>query len=220
MPRIRVKICGLRTSADALAAARAGADAVGLVFVPASPRDVSFEAARAVVEALPAFVEPVGLFVNAAAEEIFTAAREVGLRTIQLHGSEPPEMLQQLREFRVLKALPFKDGRLEGAEAWLARPPANLAALLVDAPPAKDAAPGQTGGSGHAVDWTALRRELDRLAPGVPVVLAGGLTPENVAEAVRVVRPYAVDVSSGVESVRGVKNADKIAAFCAAALGA
>jgi len=213
--RTRIKICGVKTPDIARHAALCGADAVGLVFADKSPRFVTRDEAQAVVSALPAFVEPVGLFVDTAPEEIFTYAREINLRTVQLHGSEPPEMLQQLREFRVLKALPFDGARVVDLEEWLAAAPANLAGLIVDAPPAK----GLTGGTGHTLDWRALRAALDkaeqRFGPLPPIVLAGGLTPENVAEAIRTVRPHAVDVSSGVESSRGVKSPEKIAGFCA-----
>lgn len=218
MPRTRIKICGVRTPEMARHAALCGADAVGLVFVGRSPRSVSFAEAKAVVAALPALCEPVGLFVDAAPEEIFTICREVGLRTVQLHGTEPPEMLQQLREFRVIKALPFEGAQVTGLADWLERAPANLAALLIDAPPAQ----GIAGGTGHSFDWAALRRVLDQAQgqsapPLPPIMLAGGLTPANVAEAIAATRPWAVDVSSGVEETRGVKSAEKITAFCAAA---
>ncbi len=217
MPRTRIKICGIRTPDMAMHAALCGADAVGLVFVGKSPRSVTFDEARAVAAALPALCEPVGLFADAAAEEIFTTGRDIGLRTIQLHGTEPPEMLQQLREFRIIKALPFDGTRVAGLENWLQNAPSNWAMLLIDAPPAK----GLSGGTGHTLDWAALRRALDEAArhagkPLPPVMLAGGLTPDNVAQAILAVRPWAVDVSSGVEETRGVKSPEKITDFCAA----
>lgn len=215
--RTRIKICGVKTPDIARHAALCGADAVGLVFVDKSPRFVTRDEAQAVVSALPAFVDAVGLFADAAPEEIFTYAREINLRSVQLHGSEPPEMLQQLREFRVTKALPFDGAQVTGLEEWLRAAPPNLAGIIIDAPPAK----GLTGGTGHALDWKALRAALDgaekRFGPLPPVILAGGLTPQNVAQAVAFVRPYAVDVSSGVEESRGVKSKEKIAAFCLAA---
>ncbi len=216
--RTRIKICGIKDPATARLCAACGADAVGLMFVQKSPRFVTRDEAQAVVSALPAFVDAVGLFVDAAPEEIFTYAREINIRTLQLHGSEPPEMLQQLREFRVLKALPFDGVRVAGLDEWLAAKPLNLAGIIIDAPPAQ----GLTGGTGVAVDWSALRNALGAAAkqfgPLPPIILAGGLTPGNVAKAIATVSPYGVDVSSGVEESRGVKSLEKIRAFCQAAL--
>lgn len=216
MPRTRIKICGVRDAPTALAAAAAGADAVGLVFVDQSPRVVDTETARAIATALPAFVEPVGLFSDAPADAVRDTCATAGLRTVQLHGAEGADYINQLPGLRILKALPFATDTLSEALASLGPALPRIAGLLLDTPPAADAK--ITGGSGHAFDWPALadvkRAGLFDDLP--PIILAGGLTPDNVAEAIRVVRPYAVDVSSGVEAERGVKDPAKIAAFCRA----
>lgn len=232
MMRTRVKVCGVRTVAGAEAAVRAGADAVGLVFVSGSPRCVTEAEAAAVVGALPAFVEPVALFVDQPVERVWEVCRSLGIRTVQLHGDETPAEVAELAPLRVIKALPFDvrgDGSGGAAEvggvtklldAWRPRP-GNLCAILWDAPPDRGAGAvpaGQRGGTGRTVDWHALAKlqAAGMFADLPPMVLAGGLTPGNVAEAVRVVRPYAVDVSSGVEVTRGVKDAGRIEAFVAA----
>lgn len=211
MHRTRIKICGVRTPEVALAAARAGADWVGLVFVDRSPRQVTVAEARAVVRALPATVDPVGLFVDAPAERVREVAAAVGLRTVQLHGDETPEQVASLEGLRVLKAVAFNGGA--NLEWW--RGVANVVGLLVDTPPVDAGA--LPGGSGRAFDWAALARWRAQAGDDLPpMFLAGGLTPANVAEAIATVRPYGVDVSSGVESARGVKDAALIEAFCAA----
>ena len=197
----RVKICGVTRLEDALQAARLGADALGFNFWPGSKRFLAPAAARSIVERLPPFVTPVGVFVNQPEAEIRRAAEESGVRVLQLHGDEPPELCARLplpvvKAVRVGAALPL--------DALRAYP---VAAFLLDAPSAG------YGGSGAAFDWS--------LAEGVaglgPLILAGGLTPENVAAGVRRVRPYAVDVASGVESAPGVKDVSKMARFIAAA---
>ena len=203
-----IKICGVRTPEDARTASDAGAHWVGLVFVDKSPRFVTPEQARAVVAALPKTVTPVGLFVDAHADTIKQVADEVGLATVQLHGHEPMSILDQLGGLRVIKALPFEDDLPAKAEPWDNAP--GVAALLIDTPPVGE----PTGGSGVAFDWRALSDMKDQVRK--PIILAGGLTPENVGEAIRTVKPYAVDVSSGVESSRGIKEARLIKAFCEA----
>jgi phosphoribosylanthranilate isomerase len=214
--RTRIKICGLRDEASVRAAVEAGADAVGFVFVHGSPRHIHLEQARPLVAALPAFVEPVGLFVDAALGEVRQAAAELGLRTVQLHGSETPEFAAALSPLRVIKGLHFTpDAASHAAVAWCGV--ANVAALLWDTPPRQPQA-AAAGGSGVRFDWEGLaalvrRGVFDRLPP---IVVAGGLNPDNVPEAIAAVRPFAVDVSSGVESSRGVKDAALIARFCAA----
>jgi len=216
--RTRIKICGVRDVASAQAAVEAGADAIGLVFVDRSPRSVSIDEAHRIVRSLPAFVDPVGLFSDAPWQEVRDAAAAVGIDTVQLHGREGPGFLSRLRHLRVIKAVPFEPGRLaEQLDPWR-RGVSNLASVLIDAPP-KSVAHGElTGGSGVPFDWEALEQEI---AQGVlrdlpPMTLAGGLRQQNVGQAIRLLRPYAVDVSSGVESSRGTKDAEMIHAFCQA----
>jgi phosphoribosylanthranilate isomerase len=194
----RVKICGITSVRDALHAAGCGADALGLVFYADSPRFVTRQLAREIIAELPPFVVPVGLFVNSPAEEICDTATACGFDTVQLHGDERPNDCR-LAPLRVIKALRVKDrASLAGIDEY------PVSALLLDA-----WVPGSYGGTGRTFNWqlaaVAARRRR--------VVLAGGLTPDNVAEAVRAVRPYAVDVSSGVESAPGRKDPDLVAAF-------
>ena len=194
-----VKICGITRTEDGLAAAHAGAHAIGLVFHPASPRCVAPGVAAAIVRALPPFITTVALFVDADPEAVRAVLREVPVHLLQFHGAEPPEYCNAF-ERPWLKAVRVKPGvdLLQYAGRYAA-----AKGLLLDA--FSDAA---HGGTGQSFDWTLIP---DRLP--LPVVLAGGLTPGNVGEAVRRVRPWAVDVSSGVEREKGIKDAAKIAAF-------
>ena len=195
---VRIKICGLTNREDALQAVDCGADALGFVFYPKSPRCVTPEAVAAICADLPPFVTRVGLFVNEAAETMLAVAGECGLDVLQLHGDEMPSACH-LPPYRVIKGVrPASAQDLPGYADF------PVSALLVDA-----AVPGQFGGTGQRADW-ALARQL---AATRRVILAGGLTPDNVAEAVRQVRPYAVDVSSGVESAPGKKDPVKVAEF-------
>jgi len=204
-----VKICGLRTIEHALAAADAGADMLGLVFA-ASRRQVSTEQATMIAEAVRATprarrVTIVGLFVNQAPERMLAIARWCGLDAIQLSGDEPSEVAGQLSGIALFKAI-----RLDGAPSetgWLAANPAPGVHLLVDAH-----VPGSYGGAGVLADWSRAAELAHRRS----IVLAGGLTPENVDAAIRHVQPAGVDVSSGVET-NDVKDAAKIRAFVAAA---
>jgi len=206
----RVKICGVTNAEDALAAVAAGADALGFVFVPGTPRVVTTERVAAIVRGLPPFVAKVGLFVDADAATVRDVLARAGLDTVQLHGDEPPEFCRQFRAtVKVVKAF-----RVRGAET-LGRLPAYADAadaFLLDA-----FVPGAHGGTGAQFDWA---HALTAKTGGKPIVLAGGLTPENVAGAVRAVRPFAVDVSSGVEFAPGRKDAAKVQAFIAAAKSA
>lgn len=197
--RTRVKICGITRLEDALAAVRAGADAIGLVFDPASPRCVVLDQARAIVSSLPPFITAVGLFVDAAPARVREVLNGVRLDLLQFHGTETPEQCRQYARpyVKAIRMHPDIDLYAE------ARRYADAAALLLDSFVAEVA-----GGSGRTFDWARVPRDLGR-----PLILAGGLTPENVGEAIRRVRPYAVDVSSGVERSKGVKDPDKIAAF-------
>jgi phosphoribosylanthranilate isomerase len=199
--RVKVKICGLTSAADARAAAEAGADAVGLVFWSKSPRAVDVPAARVIAAALPPFVLRVGVFVDASPEDLARAVDEVGLDLVQLHGQEPPESLDALPR-RALKAVHLL-GEADLAPAL--RYAERGAGLLVDARSAD-----RPGGTGAPCDWPLARR----LREQVPfLVLAGGLDPGNVAAAVAAVRPDAVDVSSGVEAAPGRKDRARMRAF-------
>jgi phosphoribosylanthranilate isomerase len=216
--RTRIKVCGVRDVKTAAAATQAGADALGLVFVPASPRAVSVAQARKIVAALPIFVEPVGLFVNAPLRKVIATAKALGLRTVQLHGDETPDYVARLAPLRVIKAINLAEITGEDLAAWR-KASDNLAGLLWDAaPPEAAKRKGLTGGHGRQPDGQALAMltQSVHLTGLPPAILAGGLTPENVATAVALIRPYGVDVSSGVESRRGVKDPALIAAFCAA----
>ncbi len=197
--RTRVKICGITRLEDALAAAGAGADALGFVFYPPSPRNIEVERAAEITAALPPFVTTVALFVNADAGTIAEVVREARIDLLQFHGNECPDYCAQHGR-PWIKAIRMKEGVDPEAEA---RRYAGAQALLLDA-----YRPGVPGGTGEAFDWDRIPSSL---APRI--VLAGGLTPENVAEAVRRVRPWAVDVSGGVEAAPGVKDADKIERF-------
>ncbi|MBR90434.1 MAG: phosphoribosylanthranilate isomerase [Verrucomicrobiales bacterium] len=203
---VTVKICGITSQADALAAAKAGADAVGLMFYEGSPRCVSLEAARAIVEVLPPSVARVGVFVNAVDSVVKRVMRECTLNVLQFHGEESPEFCAGFGAM-TLKAIRVKD---ESSLAELER--FGTDGFLLDAF-SKDA----RGGTGEQFNWDLARQAA---ACGKPIFLAGGLTTENVAEAVRVAEPFAVDVSSGVESEPGKKDAEKMRAFVAAAKGA
>lgn len=215
MKRTRIKICGVADTKSAWSAVDAGADAVGLVFVEGSPRQVDVERAREIVAMLPAFVEPIGLFVNDDPDHIREISHELGLHTIQLHGQETPEQVSALSPLRVIKAFAFEPREVSSALSPWRGGCDNLAAILFDAPP-PDAKAAHAGGSGRTFDWSALAalEHAGILADLGPMILAGGLTPDNVAEAIRTLSPYAVDVSSGVESERGVKDPVRIAAFC------
>ena len=198
--RTRVKICGITRDEDLRATADAGADAFGLVFYPPSPRFLSLERARELSRAAPAFLTSVALFVNATAEEVTRVLEVVQPQVLQFHGEEPPEFC---RAFGVpyVKACRVKNG-VDLLEYW--RPFSDACGWLADA-----WVEGY-GGTGTGFDWS--------LVPAVrakPLVLSGGLNPENVGEAIRRVKPWGVDVSSGVESAKGIKDAARIAAFVA-----
>jgi phosphoribosylanthranilate isomerase len=194
---VRVKICGITRAEDALAALRLGADALGFNFWPGSRRYLSPAAAREIVARLPPFATTVGVFVNQPEEEIRAIASASGVQVLQLHGDEPPDLCARL-PWPVVKAIPVDQVRaLSRLLSY------EVAAFLLDTPSRG------YGGTGVPFDWS--------LAEGVsdvaPVILAGGLDPDNVADAIRAVRPYAVDVASGVESEPGVKSASKMARF-------
>jgi phosphoribosylanthranilate isomerase len=197
--RTRVKICGITREEDAKAAVAAGCDAIGLVFYRPSPRYVSPEQAARIVAGLPPFVSAVGLFVNADTDEIRKIRQQVGLDLLQFHGDESPEECE-CHGMPYMKAVRVKPNTnlLQYAERFK-----HARALLLDA-----FMEGVPGGTGQVFDWSIIPRAFPK-----PIVLAGGLTAENVAEAIRQVRPYAVDVSGGVELNKGIKDAARIAAF-------
>ena len=197
--RTRVKICGITREQDALEAARHGADAIGLVFYPRSPRFVTPDQALAVVRALPSFVTVVGLFVNEQPGMVRAMSDAVGLELLQFHGDEPPDYCRQFNQ-PFLKALRV---RPEVDLIALSAGYREAQGLLLDA--WHEAVPG---GSGELFDWGLIPEALR-----AHCILAGGLNPDNVAEAIRQVKPYAVDVSSGVEADKGIKDPAKIAAF-------
>lgn len=207
---IRIKICGITSPADAAVAAEAGADAIGLVFAP-SPRQVTVRQARQIIAAVPPFVSVVGVFVNAKPAGILRIAAEVGLSAVQLHGDEQPTIADRLGSLRVIKALRVRDRAfLEQLRTFTAP---GVAAVLLDA-----FSPKGRGGSGKRFDWDLISgaREAGALDDAPPLILAGGLTAQNVAAAIRRVRPWGVDVSSGVEQEPGVKSAEKISRFISA----
>lgn len=213
----RIKICGVTNLDDGLAAADAGADAIGFNFCTRSPRFIEPLAARDIAARLPAGVTRVGVFVNSTTGAIMAAAEQVGLDLIQLHGDEPPEEVLALAPRRVMRAIRAATKNLAEVSRFLERcrqAGADLTAVLADA-----AVAGQYGGTGERADWEAWSQYASK--PRVPpLVLAGGLVAENVADGIAKVRPAAVDVASGVESEPGVKDPEKVKRFVAAARAA
>jgi phosphoribosylanthranilate isomerase len=198
---VRVKICGITNVEDALLACELGADAIGLNFYSKSPRCISPFTASKIIRKLPPFVSAVGVFVNWQAPAVTTLAKALGLAAAQLHGDEPPQLVAEIaKKVSVIKALHLGKGS--------ALPPfakyRGATSFLLDAPHS-----GQYGGTGHSTDWSLAHTA----AKSHRILLAGGLTPENVAEAILAVRPYAVDVTSGVESKPGRKDPAKLNAF-------
>lgn len=195
---VKVKVCGITSIEDALAAVEAGADALGFVFFSKSPRNIFPEQAAAIIRCLPPFVQIVGLFVNEQLTVVNSIADQCGLDVVQLHGEETPEFCAGVKR-RVIKAFRVKDqSSLDRLGDY------DVAACLLDA-----WSPAAYGGTGETFNWEIAAAA----AASQCIILAGGLTPENVAEAVATVKPYAVDVSSGVESAPGVKDREKIFNF-------
>ncbi len=194
-----VKICGITRINDALVAAARGAHAIGLVFYRPSPRFIEPHDAAKIVRALPPFVTPVGLFVDADASEVEATAAEAGVQMLQFHGAETPEYCARftLPWMKAVRVRPGVD------LLQYARDYSGAKALLLDA-----YQEGLHGGTGSVFDWSLIPADMS-----LPIVLSGGLNPENVSDAIRRVRPCAVDVSSGVESSKGIKDAKRIAAF-------
>lgn len=199
MQRTRVKICGITRSEDGIQAAHLGADAIGLVFYAPSPRYVSHTAARTIIEALPPFVTAVGLFVNAPAEEVFETLKVVRLNLLQFHGDEPAEYCEQFG-VPYLKALRMRED--VNVTAFAQQYP-NATGILLDT-----YQEGVAGGTGKTFDWSVIPDNVP-----LPLILAGGLNADNVAKAICQLRPYAVDVSGGVELEKGIKDPEKMSAF-------
>ena len=199
MSNVRSKICGITRIEDALAAAEAGADAIGFVFYAKSPRAVDVRQARAIIAELPPFVTTVGLFVNASRCELNEILEVVPLDLLQFHGDETPQDCEGYNRpwIKALRVRPGDD--LEAA----CRLYAGARGVLLDT-----YVPGIPGGTGEAFDWSLVPARLSK-----PIILAGGLSAQNVGQAIAQVRPYAVDVSGGVEQTKGIKDAAKIEAF-------
>ena len=203
---VRVKICGLTNLDDARAAADAGADALGFIFYAGSPRYVTPAAAARIIAQLPPFISKVGVFVDDSLDSIIEIASTSGIDTIQLHGSESPELCDALarESFKVIKAVRIKDqDSLKQLKNF------RTSAFLLDS-----YVPGQLGGTGAKFNWDLA---IQAATLGTPIILAGGLVAENIRDALSKVAPYAVDVSSGVESAPGKKDLEKVRAFIAAA---
>lgn len=195
----RIKICGITRNEDAVAAAKAGADAIGFVFYRNSPRCVDPQRAKAIADAVPPFISTVGLFVDANAAEVEASLGILRVDYLQFHGDETPTYCRQfgvpfLKAIRVRPGLDLLQYAINFGAAK---------ALLLDAFVA-----GVPGGTGHKFDWNLIPRNLP-----LPIVLSGGLSADNITEAVRTVRPWAVDVSSGVEIAKGIKDAEKMQRF-------
>lgn len=206
MPRTRIKICGITTQEAAAEAAQAGADAIGFIFVRSSPRQIEPQRAWEIAASLPPMVSTVGVFMNASLDAFCEIEEQCPTTLSQLHGNEAVEVVRKCGP-GVIKGIRFDEAtiaadlaRWDGVE--------EVEAILVD---------GSSGGEGTALPWARLAEAANGI--GTPIILAGGLDPDNVAEAIGVVQPYAVDVSSGVESERGVKDLGKIRAFCQAVNG-
>jgi phosphoribosylanthranilate isomerase len=195
-----VKVCGITRLQDADLAAEQGASAIGFIFWPGSPRYISPEAARAVVRAKASGVKAVGVFVDEPVERVQQIADLVGLDMVQLHGSEPASVVRNLSSaLPVIKSVALNNGSTVDLTGF-----DEDVLILLDAHD-----PARHGGTGRTIDWTAARA----IASSRRTILAGGLTPENVGEAVAAVRPYGIDVSSGVESTPGVKDASRLTRF-------
>lgn len=202
--RTRAKICGITRIQDIQSAVNAGADAIGFVFFPPSPRSVSTAQAKELIQHVPAYVQTVGLFVNASADEILQILKDVPLDILQFHGDETPEQCQRIAAQagrRWYKAIQVKPGLDVIAEIQNYQA-AGASAVLLDA-----WHPELKGGTGHSFDWAQFPK-LD-----IPLILAGGLKPENIEDAIRTTGAYAVDVSGGVESSKGMKDQQLIERF-------
>lgn len=197
--RTRIKICGFTRADDAACAARLGIDAIGLVFYPPSPRNVNIAQAQQIIKVLPAFTSVTALFVNAAEHQVSRVLRNVAVDIIQFHGDEEADFCRSFTR-PYIKAVRMRQDIDISAIMDTYH---DAAGMLLDA-----YHPGVAGGTGKRFDWQLIPAEAK-----LPIILAGGLTPENACQAVRIVQPYALDVSSGVETGKGLKDAEKMAAF-------
>jgi phosphoribosylanthranilate isomerase len=204
--QVRIKICGITNVADANAAVEAGADALGFMLFDGSPRHVTLVQAASIIRQVPPFVAKVGVFVNATEETVRQAIASCGLDTLQFHGDETPQFCRKFSPLKVIRAFRIKD-----ASSLAQLKKFDTDAWLMDSYVA-----GKHGGTGEKFNWHLA---CEAKESGRPIVLAGGLRPENVAEAVHEVWPYAVDVSSGVESAPGKKDHKAIKDFVAAVRG-
>ncbi len=212
-----IKICGIKDPETALRIAELGPDAIGLNFYSQTPRRVGVDVAATIVEQLPEHVVPVGLFVNHAIQDIEAICSRCGIRTIQLHGDEPPSFPAELTGRTILRAFRVGNNDLNEMADYLEecdRSQCRPDYCLVDA-----RVPGKYGGTGKSVSWKMLAREYRR-DDWPPLILSGGLTSTNVADAIRACRPYGVDVSSGVESEPAIKDLDQVRMFIDAARAA
>jgi len=196
----RIKICGVTNLDDALLAADLGVDALGFIFA-SSPRKISLSKAKGIIKKIPPFISLVGVFVNERLKKVKEIAGECALDYIQLHGEEPPEFCQALYPYKVIKTIRVKDKEsLEKISSYL-----KVKAVLLDT-----FVKGKPGGTGKIFNWN-LAKEAQK--SGKPIILSGGLSSENVRKAIELVNPYAVDVSSNIESSPGRKNREKLKAF-------
>jgi phosphoribosylanthranilate isomerase len=215
MSRTRIKFCGITRAEDALAAARLGIDAIGFVLHADVPRRIELDVARKILAILPPFVTPVGLFVDAPPDLLRKIISDLHLRHVQLHGRETPEDIASLKNLAIVKAIHVsRENFSDELKIWQAAIEkyqlTNLKALLLET-----AGANQNGGTGAVNDWEFIR---ERQSAGdfvglPPIIAAGGLRPENVGQVVQNLRPFAVDVSSGIESTRGIKSKEKMIAF-------
>lgn len=202
--RTRAKICGITRLEDVQAVVQAGVDAIGLVFFPPSPRHVDVEQAALLVQAIPAYIQSVGLFVNSSAEEIQNILKKVPLDILQFHGDESPEQCKQIAQAvgrRWYKAIQVKP-ELDIVEEINKYQKFGASAVLLDA-----WHPDLKGGTGHSFDWTTFPKL------NIPLILAGGLNPDNIEQAILTTQAYAVDVSGGVESAKGIKDQQLVERF-------
>ena len=215
MPRTRVKICGVMRAEDAEAAARLGADAIGMVFFERARRCITLDRAREILAVLPPFVTPVGLFCDETPQKILDVAAELNLRHVQLQGAESADEVAELSGLRVIKAIRVKRETISAELTHWRKMIAKLSLVHLSGFVLETAGTGVPGGSGVANDWPLVkelqsRGEFENLPK---IIAAGGLTPETVGDVVREIRPWAVDVSSGVESALGEKSEAKMTRF-------